>query len=894
MPSAKDLPGYVHVFRADIRVRQPGNGAGNGASGVEALSGANHSSRVQRRSRLPVSCSSCRTRKLRCDRHHPACGACVKRGDVDACQYGSVLTASGTRSTIGPTGVPAPSENTGDLIASPGAVAGSAPKNEIRLRLQKLEEMVYQFVSSQATGGRATASTATASAIAIGAETPQSMSLDGRSPQNASDNPPSMKAAVEDEEVPLPALESAVPLDGTGGHLSKEGVETSFVGATHWAAILEGIHDLQDYVETEPESVLGAYQPHLASPGSGTIGDEVDLLFGSPENISLDDVMAALPPRRNVDQLLFQFFRDRLNVPLIVHSGHFRRRYEAFWEDPSSTSFLWISIFFSVLAAATGSDIDDRSRGPEISQQKKFYLAKARQCLIAGEYLKAKPLSVEALAIYGLGSIYGTEATDSFLWSLFGVAVRIGQRMGYHRDPAKLYLGAGVSQPRISAFEAEMRRRTWFIVESFDLLFSLRLGMPTIIHEEETDVGPPTNLADEDFDEDSPCLPPPRLPTELTAALYASVKSRLVRLLRLVQRHALSVRAPDYAHTLAIHYELIAARDAMPAVLRVDAPLRDASFAEPSVSIAHRITLELMFLQARCLLHRRYLTAPRAAADGEDPYALSRRDCRASAARVLDLFAEVEEEVQPGGRLWNAGRFLMGLGLYSYLVAAMVLCLDLSESDDLTPAERQAQLRRLQRAYNSWRKNEHVSRPSDTAHAVRILGAMLRKVSTASSRDQHNHQQTSRPHTNISSTPDQDQQQREQQKSSISSFPTTRLAPSTAARAPSELPGVSEPLYAHSEIGTSATAAATAATPFPYSGVLGPLVDIDFSDMPAPTGEGDIGIADIGFEPMDLEGLDSAFSNPTNIDWNLVDTLLRNGTNSETPLINPTMAFHES
>lgn len=82
---------------------------------------------------------------------------------------------------------------------------------------------------------------------------------------------------------------------------------------------------------------------------------------------------------------------------------------------------------------------------------------------------------------------------------IMGVAARLAIRMGYHRDPRHL--------SSISPFEGEMRRRTFFTVQMFDLLLAFQAGLPAIIHEDECDIEPPKNLLDADFDEFLPQFP---------------------------------------------------------------------------------------------------------------------------------------------------------------------------------------------------------------------------------------------------------------------------------------------------------------------------------------------------------------------------------------------------
>ncbi len=56
---------------------------------------------------------------------------------------------------------------------------------------------------------------------------------------------------------------------------------------------------------------------------------------------------------------------------------------------------------------------------------------------------------------------------------------------------------------KIMSFESEMRRRIWLAVEVDDLMYSLQREMPTIIHDEESDVLPLSNLFDESSNVDT-------------------------------------------------------------------------------------------------------------------------------------------------------------------------------------------------------------------------------------------------------------------------------------------------------------------------------------------------------------------------------------------------------
>lgn len=610
---ATDLARFTHVFRADI----------------------NRPRRVIHRAREPLSCQQCRIRKLKCDRQQPVCGSCFKRGDKGSCNYSSTpLRGDGN------------SLESAEYGRSTRSRRGPRSRQEVHSRLQELEELVNGLLSKRSvTSGH------------VVAPTPESLS--------STDNL-AASAGPDASHLHTPDAASAA----TGGHISRNGIEMPFIGATHWAAILESIHDIRDCLE-----VGEGDHNNAPRPSEPRIADKLDPLFGITGSITIRAVMAALPSRLKTDKLLGVYDKSRFTSAAVLHAQQFRRQYESFWLAPASTSFLWISILFSTLAMAVLDDIPHVGEEAAFAQQR-FYTTKAMQCLVAGEYFKAKPMAVEALIMYTLVRVSESKHSDPYLWSFFSVAVRLAQRMGYHRDPSQL------NSARITPFQAEMRRRSWFLLEAFDLMYSMQLGMPTVIQDDQCDVGSPTNLHDEDFDEDSISLLPGRPDTEPTKALYFTYKSRLIRQMRRIVLHALSVRTRDYAETLALHADLETIHDNIPPPLRIPS-VRGSVGAVAMVQAntnLHRVTLELMYLKALCILHRPYLARRKT-----DPTCeVSRQSCRQAALRILELHSDIEVEVGPSGRLFERGYLLGTLSLHDFLVAAMVLCLDLNETAGLS------------------------------------------------------------------------------------------------------------------------------------------------------------------------------------------------------------------
>ncbi|KAI1389484.1 fungal-specific transcription factor domain-containing protein [Hypoxylon trugodes] len=619
--------------------------------------------KIQKRNRPPVSCLLCRTRKVKCDRQQP-CERCVKSGEANFCEYAPRASR----------------KSRSDSRPQVDTRARHEPMSRpvLQVRLQKLEEMVNGLVC-------------TARNRDVNLDTPSSSDQRTETNESRSD------------------LSSPPSLAPSAGQLHTTLGDHSYVGATHWASILESIHDIQGILQNESDG-----PPTPSPPPEQSSPDSADLVFGKVQPITLQQAITRLPPKNKTDALILVYFRHKFMTAPYIHTTKFQREYDAFWEDPSSASLLWISCLASMLwVAASISIMKGESEEFEAHQPEKLAVL-ATECLVSGDYLSAKPYSIEALLLLSYTELQRNRDIDSSLWAKFGLVARLAQRMGYHRDPKYL--------TNISPFQGELRRRAFFFIEVFDVLFSFQLGMPPIIRDDECDTESPSNLFDSDFDENVLSLPPARPSTEPTPILYLSYKSKLCRLLRRVIRFALSLQPPPYEEILKLDDEITQYHDQVPPSLQIK-PIRSYSFTDQTYDIMHRLMLELMYLKSLCVLHRPYLNR-----DKDNPrYDKSRNICRDAALRILDLHAEYEEESRPGGRIHEDKYMLSALTLHDFLIASMIICLDLTENFPSTSADRSRKLKALGTSFRMWSDRKHTSK--DAAHATRVVGSILRKVS---------------------------------------------------------------------------------------------------------------------------------------------------------------------
>ncbi|OAQ61988.1 fungal specific transcription factor domain-containing protein [Pochonia chlamydosporia 170] len=553
--------------------------------------------------------------------------------------------------------------------------SGSGNKKELQARLSKLEQMVKGFASD--------------------------------APTNPAQSSHSGSYGISEEGDDHRSSDHTV-LKGLN---TADGVESSYHGATSWAALMSGIRDIQTLLAAD-----GSYDAE--DEYVEEYSEDPDLLLGGIPSITIEEVIHSLPSRQDADRLITAYFNARFVALPYIHAHQFRRRYEAFWQNPQSLDFLWISILFSVFAF--GSSVVQTSSPttlPTVASAK-FYLSKSAQCLIAGHYLRAKPYAVEAVIIHAHCRNVHKVDSDSTLWSIYGIAVRLAQKRGYHRDPRAIAL-------QLSPFEAEMRRRVWFVIQSSDVLFSFQHGMPSIIDDGLCDTLPPSNLTDEDFDEDSLALPAPRPPTDPIPILAYANKATLARIMRRVVRNALCVETQPYSQVVTLQKDHEKWYAALPPCLKIRT-IAETSFTDQNYTIMHRLMLEMMYLKSLCVLHRPYLSKHKT-----DPkYDSSRQICRDSAVKILNHHVEFDLAMRPGGRMYDDRHMVASLTYHHFLMAAMVLCIDLSETSDYSFEDRSSRIQLLHSIHSIWAARASESR--DAKYASQVLRAVLNNVDTPS------------------------------------------------------------------------------------------------------------------------------------------------------------------
>ncbi|PLB45462.1 hypothetical protein P170DRAFT_512152 [Aspergillus steynii IBT 23096] len=635
----------------------------------------------KKRTRVQLSCTACRSRKLKCCRTHP-CTNCKRRGEAHSCTF----IGRGPRGR---------------------ASNGHANPTQVQDRLQHLENLILSLTQKktleQNQGG----------SEALG-------DRENGSPQD--DNQAMLDTPVSHDSVET----KNSSIDASSKLLVKD-TGTSYIDGAHWSAILEEINGVKEYLE-ESDDVSDEEDEEEDSSDVAT----PTLLFGLSKPASKEDLLADIPPRPVTDRLISQFFNSSEPFIVIFHIFTFQSEYNKFWEYPEKTSLPWLGLIYGILTMSVS--IHQRLQEPLPSPLKDpanalaTFRKRTAQCLAQSNYTKPGRYKVEALFLCTMGEFYRTNDAQVGVSFMLGLTIRLAMRMGYHRDPQHF--------PGISPFDGEIRRRVWGIMSQLDCLISFQVGVPRTIQDWQHDVELPRNLSDEDIYPDMEQLPPSKPDNELTATSYARAKSRIMSVFGKISDLAYSREPVTYEKTLGIDRRLEEAHNMVTPTFKMR-PL-DQSIADPAELILRRYTLQLLYLKARCVLHRRYLGE----VHSDLRYAYSRWVCMSASKEILRHQADLYHETQPGGILYRERQFPNSLQYADYLLAAMIICLELSSNPITGPESSQANdvavvikgredlLATLEMSHSIFEKSRRQSVDAQKAHAA--LTMMLRRVKNES------------------------------------------------------------------------------------------------------------------------------------------------------------------
>lgn len=524
-------------------------------------------------------------------------------------------------------------------------------------RIDRLEGLVLSLMTN---GGSQPGTTAAAQEVINGS---RNHSLGGGSDlkldMNGADMIPEENEDRDEDQSEVGDLSQSI------GIMKMNDGKAVFASDAHWYAILGEISEVKKYFNDHKED----YMQHMAKvKGSASSPSGSAFLLQGASAKDRSEIMAAYPSKADADRLIARYFNAYDPSVHIIHGPSFQKQYDKHWLNPNESTVIWLGMCFAMMTLALQSynragdePPEYRGRSLELSHE---YRKLTAQCLLLSDITQGLPQTLETLVLHVQAEYGRSRDAEPAVLIITGICVRLAMRMGYHRDPGPF--------PGIPPFDGEMRRRVWTFVRQTDSLISFQFGLPAMIRSDHVDTEIPRNLYDDELFEEMKTLPPSRPVFEATPMSYMITKAKMVYLFgRIVERSQSVSNPPSYDETLKFDAELREARSSHPPLLQMRSFQESAR--DPANLIMQRFGLEMVYLRSLFVLHRKFIAKGR-----ENPrYSYSRRTCLNASMELLDHQATLHREAQPGGRLRSVKWYISSLTTHDFLLAAMLVCLDL-------------------------------------------------------------------------------------------------------------------------------------------------------------------------------------------------------------------------
>ncbi|KAM3150091.1 hypothetical protein ABEW05_009593 [Botrytis cinerea] len=645
---------------------------------------------VRKRNRIPLSCGPCRHRKLKCNRSHP-CENCTRRGDASSCSY----AAPGTRKK--------------------NQSQGSTSPDDMQNRIDRLEGLVLSLM----TNGASSAGPAAAAAAVNRSH----------SDSAASSFPPDLDQ--DDDDMIKEEGDEDSDVDGVADSLGIMKVDTdkgktTYLGDSHWHLVLKDIAEVKSYFNNHKKELEKNYEKIKSQKPPASDGPA--FLFGAHTPATDEELRMAVPAKPEVDKLITRYFNTYDPAIHIIHAPTFHKELQTHWQDPTKTSIVWLGLLYSILCLAMQSyqKIGDeppewKDRTLDISGE---FRQRTVQCLVNSDYTKSSFYTIETLILYVHGEYTSRWDAEVGLWVIIGMITRLSMRMGYHRDPSNF---AG-----ITIFHGEMRRRLWGFIRNMDTMFSFQLALPSMIRDSDCDTKLPRNIFEDEFGPDSKTLPPARPNTEPTPVSYMLAKISITNEFNCILEEIQSVnpKGISYDDILARDNKLWELKRNLAPHLRLR-PLEECTH-DPATLLMHRFNVDIQWQKVMCVLHRKYLARARQ----NSRYDHSRRACVNAAMEILRHQHKLHLESKPGGRLRSMRWAISSLTKHDYLLAAMIVCLELHYQIICPPnkhfwkTEQLADmLKAVETSQSIW--SETIEESMESFKAAKTLNIILEKLKTS-------------------------------------------------------------------------------------------------------------------------------------------------------------------
>ncbi|CAG8410564.1 unnamed protein product [Penicillium salamii] len=523
----------------------------------------------QRRRRPPLSCTTCRRRKLKCDRSLP-CGQCIRSKAAHECIFTGAQPES-NRHMSPPLSRPVPRGNERksgmfvfDSKTGPGSVSSRVSKRrpdeltEMRQRLKALENSLKSNL-----------------------HTPDTSVGDGFSEIDAASTSENM--GVDDRVRFLP-----------DASFRGKKAKTRYFGRSHYTTTISFFQD------------VGAFLRRGQRHGEGKDKEYCDMKSFKTELWSRETqdhqrefreqafkLNEMIPPRAVVDHLLRLYLDTFETTYRILHTPTFLKQYTDYWANPQSPDMGFVAQLLGVMAAGScfympppGRDERDIFQKPAIRWM--MAVQSYISCTFVSPDIDFRMLQTQCLLLVAR---LGIASDGDVAWASAGSLIRSAMTMGLHRDPTRF--------PKSRPFHSETRRRLWATIVELDLKISLDRGVPPSIDLDECDCDPPSNWDDSELTLEIEHNPAPLSTAFYTQNFYQTLLTKTLPLRYRIAKKINSLKfSLSYDDALRMGEDLSRAMQSASSIFD-----DDASMIIPETSHRHRFAQSLhLFILRKFLL----------------------------------------------------------------------------------------------------------------------------------------------------------------------------------------------------------------------------------------------------------------------------------------------------
>ncbi|KAG9235107.1 fungal-specific transcription factor domain-containing protein [Amylocarpus encephaloides] len=286
-------------------------------------------------------------------------------------------------------------------------------------------------------------------------------------------------------------------LEKAGTLIAEPGM-SKFIDSNLWVGLLAELSESKD--DDLYEDLNSGEEDHLTIIEDKSPRDGSGLLFSSGSRSA--QVTYLHPPPVQIFRL-WQTFMDNVNpLSKIIHTSTLQPQVLMASNNIENISKPLEALLFAIYTCAVVSMTEEDCLGiigePRKTLVDRFSLGTEQSLVRLGLLQSCDIVAFQALVLFLL-AVRSTYEPHAF-WVLCGVALRIAQRMGVHRDSSTF-------DKKLSVFESEMRRRLWWQVLLLDVRSAQPAGMGPSVLGKIWDTKLPGNYNDSDLSIDMGELP---------------------------------------------------------------------------------------------------------------------------------------------------------------------------------------------------------------------------------------------------------------------------------------------------------------------------------------------------------------------------------------------------